>query len=43
MLDRREDGSLLHGAQLRWLVAASSCAAGARGLERADAAVARRA
>jgi hypothetical protein len=43
MLDRREDGSRLRGAQLRWLVATSSFAAGAGGLERADAAVARRA
>ena len=42
-LDRREDGSLLRGAQLRWLVATFSCAAGAGDLERADAAVARRA
>ena len=28
MLDRREDGSRLRGSQLRWLVAAFSCAAG---------------
>jgi hypothetical protein len=42
-LDRREDGNLVRGARLRWLVVTSSCAAGAEGLERADAAVARRA
>jgi hypothetical protein len=43
MLDRREDDSLVRGVRLRWLVATSSYAAGGRGLERADAAVARRA
>ena len=43
MLDRREDGSLVRGARLRWLVATFSCGARRRGLERADAAVARRA
>jgi hypothetical protein len=43
MLDRREDGSRLRGARLRWPVATLSGAAGAGGLERADAAVARRA
>jgi hypothetical protein len=43
MMDRREDGGFVRGARLRWLAATSSCAAGAGGLERADAAVARRA
>jgi hypothetical protein len=42
-LDCREDGNLVRGARLRWLVVTFSCAAGAEGLERADAAVARRA
>jgi hypothetical protein len=43
MLDRREDGSGLRGARLRWPVVILSGAAGAGGLECADAAVARRA
>jgi hypothetical protein len=44
MLEHREDGSLMHGERLRWVVTTFSCAAGAGGPgERADAAVARRA
>jgi hypothetical protein len=43
MLDCREDGSLVRGERLRWLVVTSQLRRRFRGLERADAAVARRA